>query len=100
MATVMRMKWSSVSPEQYDAARDAVNWEGDPPDGGIYHIAWFDDGLNIVDVWESAEAFERFANERLMPGIAHLGIEGQPDVTFHEAHRYFDAAGRRSAVRS
>ena len=100
MATVMRMKWSSVSPEQYDAARDAVNWEGDPPDGGIYHIAWFDDGLNVVDVWESADDFNRFADERLMPGIAQLGIEGQPDVRFYPMHACFaPALGGTETVR-
>jgi hypothetical protein len=98
MATVMLMKWSSVTPEQYDAALGAVNWEGDPPDGGIFHVAWFDGGLNVADVWESADDFNRFANERLMPGIAHLGIEGEPDVTFHDAHRYFDAAAKRAEV--
>ena len=100
MATVMLMKWSSVTPEQYDAAREAVRWEEDEAQGGIFHVAWFDGGLNVVDVWESPDDFNRFASERLMPGIAHLGIEGRPDVTFHEAHRYFDPALQRARATS
>lgn len=98
MAVVMLMKWSSVTPEQYDAALEAVDWEARPPDGGIFHVAWFDGGLNVTDVWESADDFNRFASERLMPGIAHLDVEGEPDVTFHETHRYFDSAAKRAGV--
>ena len=98
MAVVMLMKWPSVTPEQYDAAREAVNWEGDPPDGGIFHVAWFDGGLNVLDVWESADDFSRFGEQRLMPGIARLGIEGEPEVTFHDAHRHFDSAAQRAGV--
>src|SRR5207247_482720 len=33
-------------PEQYEAVRKAVNWEGDTPEGGLFHVSWFDaDGL-------------------------------------------------------
>ena len=45
--------------------------------------------MHIVDVWESREDFERFVNERLMPGIAAIGgIAGEPNIAFHEAHAY------------
>jgi hypothetical protein len=29
MATVMEMKWPSISRDDYERAREAVNWEGD-----------------------------------------------------------------------
>jgi hypothetical protein len=38
------------------------------------------DGLCVVDVWESREAFDTFTNERIMPAIEELGIE--PDESF------------------
>jgi heme-degrading monooxygenase HmoA len=43
----------------------------DPPDGLIVHVATENDGgdIHIVDVWESAEHFERFAAERLGPTV-------------------------------
>ena len=93
MPIVMSMKWDGVNAEQYDAAREEVGWETDGPEGGIFHVAWFQDGtLRVLDVWESPEAFQAFVDQRLMPGVAKVGIEGQPDVDIQPAHRVFDAA--------
>jgi hypothetical protein len=102
MAVVMVMRWQGISPADYDQARDVVGWERDPAEGGLNHTAWFDtDGaLRVVDVWESAEAFDRFANERLMPGLAAAGLlegKGEPEVTFAELHRHW-APDRVSAT--
>jgi hypothetical protein len=92
MSIVMKMTWDGVSPAQYDAVRDAVGWETTPPAGGIMHIAWFEDGvMHIVDAWESPEQFQTFVDDRLMPGVAAVGVEGQPVVSVHPAHRMFDA---------
>ena len=43
MPTVMRMRWSGLTPDQYEEARQIVNWEGDPPNGARFHIAWFEE---------------------------------------------------------
>src|SRR3954447_18159041 len=92
MPVVMNMRWDGVTPDQYDAARQEVKWEVDAPDGAIFHVAWFDDGaIRVIDVWESAEQFQTFAEERLTPGTTKVGIAGEPDVTIVPAHRYFDA---------
>ena len=83
----MQMRWDGATPEQYDAMRAKVDWEGSPPDGGIQHVAWFDEGgMNIVDVWESEEQFNAFIQSQVMPGVAELGIPGQPEVTISPAH--------------
>src|SRR4051794_13606140 len=51
---VMQMRWAGVTPEQYEEARSRVDWEGDPADGGVFHVAGFDEsGLRVTDVWES-----------------------------------------------
>jgi hypothetical protein len=93
MPTVMNMKWRGVTPEQYEAARAKIDWEGQPADGGLFHVAWFDDdGLRVVDLWESAEQFQRFTEERLMPGVQEIGIEGEPEVEMTEAHAVFTPA--------
>ena len=93
MAVLMEMRWANVSLEQYDEARARVQWEERAPDGGIFHVAWADeDGLRVVDVWESQAAFERFAEERLMPVVkGELGLPGEPEVRFASVHRFFDA---------
>jgi hypothetical protein len=90
MATVMLMHWPEVSREQYDAARRAIDWEGDVPQGAKFHVAWFaGDGFHVLDLWDSAEEFQRFSDERLGPGVQKLGIQGQPRVEFAEAHAVF-----------
>ena len=91
MSIVMIMHWPEVTPELYDEARERVAWETDAPTGGRGHVAWFeDDGLHVVDVWESAEAFQSFVDERLMPVVkGELAIDGEPSVKIVPAHRQF-----------
>src|SRR2546426_51423 len=90
MAVVMVMHWPEVTGEQYEEARRRVDWEGDQPEGGLGHIAWFEDGLRVVDVWESPADFERFGTERLMPVVkGELGLESEPDVRFASLHAHF-----------
>ncbi len=92
MAVVMQMRWAGVTPDQYDAVRDVVDWEAVAPAGGIFHVAWFEDGaLRVLDVWDSPEQFGAFNETQLGPGVAKAGITGEPVVTFAPAHRAFDA---------
>ena len=86
MAVVMSMRWVGVTPEDYATALEAVGWEREPAKGGRNHVAWFESGaFRVVDVWDSEEDFRRFADERLMPGLASAGIlegKGEPEITF------------------
>src|SRR5436190_17287189 len=94
MAVVMYMEWDGVTPEQYDQAREIVDWEGQTPDGAYLHVPWFtDSGLRVVDVWESPEQFQSFVDERLTPGVQEAGIEGEPRVEFNELHSRVFAPG-------
>ena len=94
MAVVMRMEWRGVSAEQYDELREIVNWENDPATGGIFHVAFMDEGgFKVVDVWESAEHFQTFVDERLMPGVAQVGVQGEPKVTITPAHAVWNSKG-------
>ena len=82
-----------MTPEQYNAARDAVDWEGDVAPGGLFHVAWFEGGaLRVVDAWESAELFQAFVETRLTPGVQKVGIAGEPEVAILPAHRAFAPA--------
>ena len=69
MAIAVYLQWPGVNADQYDRLKDHVGWERDVPQGGILHITSFSpQGAHIVDVWESQEAFQRFLEDRLMPG--------------------------------
>ena len=90
MATVMQMHWPEVTREQYEAARREVNWEGDVPKGAKFHVSWFaEDGLHVLDLWDSPVDFQNFAATRLQEGVAKIGIQGEPKVTFNDAHAIF-----------
>jgi hypothetical protein len=99
MAVAMKMRWEGVTPDQYDAVREKVDWDSVPAAGGLYHVAWFNDtGLTVVDVWESESHFNTFMEERLGPALAEIGVEGEPKVAFHEVHNYFNAESAQAAV--
>ena len=90
MAVVTHVLLRGVSKEQYDAVRDEVGWLETAPDGGLAHLTWWEgDDNHNVDAWESEGAFGAFAETRLGPAMAKLGIDVQPEVTFHPAHEVF-----------
>ncbi|MEU6252520.1 hypothetical protein [Streptomyces sp. NPDC047043] len=99
MAVVLSLRWSGVTPEQYDTVRDTVRWEEQQPEGAVLHVAWFDGGaLHVTDVWNSQAAFERFFAERLTPGLKEAGIVGEPETRFSPLHRRFVASGVSGAA--
>jgi hypothetical protein len=90
MPIVMIMRWEGVVAEQYRALRAELDLETNPPPGGKLHIAAFDErGVRVTDVWDSAEAFNRFVEERLMPTVGKLGIPGQPQVEIYPLESIF-----------
>ena len=93
MATIMQMHWREATPEEYDRAREQVGWDRETPTGAKLHVSGFaDDGLHVLDVWESEQAFNDFMEQRLGPAVAEIGIAGQPDVKFFPLHGVFAPA--------
>jgi hypothetical protein len=89
----MFMKWPGVTAEQYDALREKVLWEDNPPPGVLFHVATFEpQGIRVFDMWETAEEFDSFINERLMPAVQELGVPGEPEVDICEVHATFTPA--------
>ena len=90
MATVMLMHWPEATKEQYEQARREVGWETEHPEGAKFHVSWFaDDGLHVLDLWDSPEQFGKFVETRLSPATKRIGIQGEPNVQFAEAHAIF-----------
>jgi hypothetical protein len=64
---------------EYEQAFSAIHPDGRWPAGQLDHIAGpVGNGFRVIDVWESAEAFERFEQDVLAP----LGFAGAPRVEF------------------
>jgi hypothetical protein len=66
----------AVTQGDYEALIQALEVGSTPPEGALLHLAGPhpDGGWLILDVWESVEAFESFASERLLPAARALGI--------------------------
>jgi hypothetical protein len=68
MAVVLTFSWPEITADVYDAVRKKVRREEDAPDGCVLHAAWFVDGsLNVMDIWESEDHFNRFIEARIAP---------------------------------
>jgi hypothetical protein len=92
VAVLVEQQLEGVTQEVYDGVNSRINAQGSPPAGLIVHTsAPVDGGWRIVDVWESAEDYRRFAEERIGPAVSayaqEAGIEpGQPNVTVTELY--------------
>jgi hypothetical protein len=83
MAILMILDIPGGTVEQYDKVNEAMGVDADnTPEGLISHVTGpTDDGLLIVDVWESEEALNRFVGERVMPAMQQVGVpEAMPRV--------------------
>ena len=91
MPIAVEMTFRGATLDQYDQILQRMGLvQGGPmPDGGISHwVAGTDDGIRVVDVWESREQFDRFAQEQIGPFSQEAGIEGPPEMTFYEVHNH------------
>src|SRR3954454_19740259 len=66
--------------------------EGSHPDPGcLFHwITEVDGGLKVTDVWNAKDEFERFAQEKIGPVSAEVGMP-QPQVKFIDVANYLTA---------
>jgi hypothetical protein len=76
MPVVLVFDVAGATPAQYDRTNEILGIRGDAdaPDGLISHVCGAsDDGLLIVDVWESEEVLRPFV-ERVAPAAAEAGM--------------------------
>ena len=70
------------------------------PDGLIAHVAGpTDEGVRVIDIWESEATWERFRAERLAPALAALAGSAQPEPTFRDVHPEQVVLRNRAPVR-
>jgi heme-degrading monooxygenase HmoA len=101
MAVLMMLELPGATPEQYDRANEILGIAGDEdaPDGLISHAAGLtDEGMVIVDVWDSPESLERFFEGRgVADAMKQAGAEpGEPRVL--PVHNQFEGGGSEPAV--
>ena len=93
MAVTFMLDMPGMTREQLDGLVQQLGaGPGKLPDGQIAHVeAITDTGARVIDVWESAEAYERFMQERLGPVLAAAGVPPIDTPPMLEVHRVFVA---------
>ncbi len=92
MAIGVVMDFRGATLEQYDQVMQKMGLDrsdSDMPSNGLFHwVCATDDGIRVTDVWETREAFEKFAQEQIGPYTQEVGIPEPPQVSLYEVHNY------------
>ena len=94
MPVAIEMNFKGATLEQYDEVLKLMGLDGDAPapPGALYHwAAETDDGLRVVDVWETREQYDKFAQEQIGPYSAQAGIPAPPETTYYDVHNTLTA---------
>ncbi len=94
MAVAAVLDFEGATLDQYDQVIDKMGFTpgGKGAPGGLFHwVAATDDGIRVVDVWETREQFEQFADEQIGPYTQEVGFAGPPKVTLYEVHNHLTA---------
>jgi hypothetical protein len=93
MAIAVVLDFKGATTAQYDEVIRQMGFAPGGPGGpgSLFHWATgTEDGLRVVDVWTTREAFESFAAEHIVPITQAVGLAA-PDIKFIEAHNYLTA---------
>jgi hypothetical protein len=97
MAVAVQLDFEGATLEQYDLINERIGLLPGGPASAQELFHWVtktSNGLRVVDVWDSREAFEKFAVEKLGPILEEDGVLNPPEIQFFEVHNYL-AGGRR-----
>jgi hypothetical protein len=90
MAVGIRLKLAGVTAEEFDPLQAAIDPDGNPPDGLIFHASGpVDGGWGVLDFWKSREQFDRFGADRIGPAMASIGATAQPEIHEFPVHEHF-----------
>ena len=94
MPVAVVMDFKDATLDHYDQVIEKMGFTpgGAGPPGALFHwVTSTDAGMRVVDVWETREQFERFANEQIGPYSEQVGIPNPPDIHFHDVHNHLTA---------
>lgn len=94
MAVGVEMHFAGATLEQYDQVIEKMGFRpgGPAAPGELFHwVTQTGDGLRIVDVWDSLETFQRFADEQIGPISREVGVADPPRVQTFEVHNFLTA---------
>lgn len=90
MTVVTTIDVYDMPNSEYRAVLDRMGVESRPEPGIYLHItAQTDFGYRIIEIWDSQEGFEEFAQRRMLPALADLGIDRKTEITVKPLHNLF-----------
>jgi hypothetical protein len=94
MAVAIEMNFKGATLDQYNEVMKLMSLEDGTrpsPPGALFHwVAQTDDGIRVVDVWESMEQFDAFAEKEIGPYTQQVGITAPPETTVRQVHNYLE----------
>jgi hypothetical protein len=94
MAVAVVMEFEGGTLEQYDEVIKRMGFapRGAGAPGGLFHwVTKTDDGIRVVDVWESQEQYEAFGTDTIGPITQAVGVPSPPKTTYADVHNYLTA---------
>ena len=94
MAVAVVLEFRGATLDQYDQLVEKLGFSpgGAGAPGGLFHwVTPTDGGIRVTDVWQDRETFERFAQERIGPLGAEVGITTPPQISYYDVHNYLAA---------
>lgn len=91
MAIAVVMEFVGATLDQYDEVIKRMHFTPGGPGapGGVSHWATATDtGIRVTDVWDTREVFDAFAQEKLGPISAEVGVPAPSETTFYDVHNY------------
>lgn len=90
MSFVLRATTPGFTAAKYDELVKKLDAAGaGSPAGRLYHVCFGDpNNLNVSDIWETREAFEKFG-ETLRPLMQEMGF-APPQIEFFEVHNIIE----------
>jgi hypothetical protein len=99
MAAALILQLAGVGLDDYYRVSGLMNIDqktgtGDWPDGLLTHAAGItDEGLTVIEVWESRDKQGRFMQERLGPAMQKGGVTAVPKATWVDLETYTQIQG-------
>jgi hypothetical protein len=90
MAVVVFTRFTGLTPERYDELVAALHLDIDPPAGIVLRVATESpEGVVTCEVWQTAEAFNAFFQQRLRPVLLRRRVREEPTARIVPLHELF-----------
>lgn len=91
MAIAVQLDFPGATLEQYDQVVEKMGLQpggATPPDALFHWVTKTDEGIRVIDVWESRSSFDRYSQEKIGPMTQAVGMTTPPAIQFFDVHNY------------